>query len=244
MRERVNTVVGIFRVRSISGLHVSRLLIFCSTVFVAALQILYYSYKYLDQFKYLGLDQFKYLGSVIAANGGVEADVHHRVNEGCKVLGALKGVMKIRGLGMNVKKVLYEKVVVPTVMYGSESWGMKVTERQKLNVFEMKCLRSMTGVSRLDRVRNEVVRARTGVRRELAARVDVNVLRWFGHVERMDNERLLKKVMNAKVDGRSARGRPRFGWMDGVKRALNDRRMDISERARNRNEWQMIVTQF
>ena len=31
----------------------------------------------------------------------------------------------------------------------------------------------MTGVSRLDRVRNEVVRARTGVRRELAARVDM-----------------------------------------------------------------------
>ena len=51
---------------------------------------------------------------------------------------------------------------------------------------------------------NEVVRARTGVRRELAASVDMNVLRWFGQVERMDNERLLKKVMNAKVDGRSA----------------------------------------
>ena len=53
--------------------------------------------------------------------------------------------------------------------------------------------------------------------------------------------------MNAKVDGRSARGRPRFGWMDGVKRALNDRRMDMreaSERARNGNEWRMIVTQF
>ena len=35
--------------------------------------------------------------------------------------------------------------------------------------------------------------------------------------------------------------------MDGVKRALNDRRMDIgeaSERVRNRNEWRMIVTQF
>ena len=45
--------------------------------------------------------------------------MHHTVNEGCKVLGALKGVMKNRGLGMNVKKVLYVKVVVPTVMYGS-----------------------------------------------------------------------------------------------------------------------------
>ena len=49
------------------------------------------------------------------------ATVRHRVNAGCKVLGALKGVMKNRGLGMNVKKVLYEKVVVPPVMYGSES---------------------------------------------------------------------------------------------------------------------------
>ena len=53
----------------------------------------------------------------------------------------------------------------------------------------------------------------------------------------MDNERLLKKVTNAKVDGKSATGRPRFGWMDGVKRALNDRKMDMrgaSEHARNR----------
>ena len=105
----------------------------------------------------------------------------------------------------------------------------------------------MAGVSRLDKVGNEVVRARTGVRRELAARVDMNVLRWFGNVERMNNERLLKKVMNAEVGGRSARGRPSFGWMDGVKRALNDRRMDVreaSECARDRNEWRMIVTQF
>ena len=56
-----------------------------------------------------------------------------------------------------------------------------------------------------------------------------------------------EKGKNAKVDGKSARERPRFGWMDGVKRALNDRRMDIreaSERARNRNEWRMIVKQF
>lgn len=193
------------------------------------------------------VDQFKYLGSVVAANGGVEADVRQRVNEGCKVLGAVKGVVKNRGLGMNVKRVLYEKVIVPTVMYGSELWGMKVMERQKLNVFEMKCLRSMAGVSRVDRVRNEVVRVRTGVRNELAARVDMNVLRWFGHVERMENGCLLKKVMNARVDGRSTRGRPRFGWMDGVKKALGDRRIDVREareRARNRNEWRAIVTQF
>ena len=192
------------------------------------------------------VDRFKYLGSVVAANGGIEADVCHRVNEGCKMLGALKGVMKCRGLGMNVKKVLYEKVIVPTVTYGSECWGMKVSERQKLNVFEMRCLRSMAGVSRMDRIRNEVVRQRTGVEIESGTRVDMNVLRWFEHVERMENERLLKRVMNARVNGRGARGRPSRvdGW---VKRALQDKGMDVREareRARDRNDWRAIVRQF
>ena len=42
--------------------------------------------------------------------------------------------------------------------------------------------RSMTDVSQLNRVKNEVVRARTGVRRELATRVDMNVLRWRGWI--------------------------------------------------------------
>ena len=190
------------------------------------------------------VDEFKYLGSIVAANGGIEADVGHRVKEGCKALGAMKGVMKCRGLGMNVKKVLYEKVIVPTVTYGSECWGMKVSDRQKLNVFEMKCLRSMTGVTRMDRIRNEVVRQRTGVEVDLASRVDMNVLRWFGHVERMEDERMLKKVINARVNGVGARGRPRLGWMDGVRKALQDRGMDVGEakeRARDRNDWRVIV---
>ena len=190
------------------------------------------------------VSHFKYLGSIIAANGGVEEDVCQRVNEGCKVWGAMKGVMKSRGLGMNVKRELYERVVVPTVTYGSELWGMKVSERNKLNVFEMRCLRNMVGVTRLDRFRNEEIRRRTGVTLELDKRVDRNVLRWYGHVERMDDQRLLKRVQRSSVNGRNLPGRPRFGWMDGVKQALNKRSLNVQEakeRARNRSEWRVIV---
>ena len=66
-------------------------------------------------------------------------------------------------------------------------------------------------------------------------------------MERMENERLLKRVMNVRVNGKGARGRPRLGWMDGVKRALQDRGMDVREereRARDRNDWRAIVRQF
>ena len=50
-----------------------------------------------------------------------------------------------------------------TALHGAEAWGMRSAERRKVNVFEMKCLRSLVGVSRMDRVRNEEVRRRAGI---------------------------------------------------------------------------------
>ena len=63
---------------------------------------------------------------------------------------------------------------------------MRSAERRKENVLEMKCLRSLVGVSRIDRVRNEEVHSRAGIERKLVSTADQRVLRWFGHVERMD----------------------------------------------------------
>ena len=115
------------------------------------------------------------------------------------------------------KKCLYELVIVPTALYGAEAWGMRNEERRKMNVLEMKCLRSLVGVSRSDKVRNEEVRRRAGIERELATRADQRVLRSFGHVERMDDYRMTRRVFMAEVSGGRVRGRPRIGWIDGVK---------------------------
>ena len=49
---------------------------------------------------------------------------------------------------------------------------MRGGERRKVNVLEMKCLRSLVGVSRMDRVKNEEVRRRARIERGLARRVD------------------------------------------------------------------------
>ena len=55
--------------------------------------------------------------------------------------------------------------------------GMRSAERRKVNVLEMKYLRSLVGVSRTDRGRNEEVRRRAGIEMELASRADQRVLR-------------------------------------------------------------------
>ena len=51
---------------------------------------------------------FKYQGSQVAADGGCERDVVHRMNEGYRAWGALKSVLSNRGLWLKTKKCLYE----------------------------------------------------------------------------------------------------------------------------------------
>ena len=64
-------------------------------------------------------------------------------------------------------------------------------------------------------------------RRESASRADQRVLRWFGHVERMDEYRIARRVLMAEVRGGRVQGRPRLGWTDGVKVALGNRGMMV-----------------
>ena len=66
----------------------------------------------------------------------------------------------------------------------------------------------------MDRVRNEEVCRRAGIGRELASRADQRVPRWFGHVERMDEYRMARRVLMTEVSGGRERGRPRLGWME------------------------------
>ena len=96
------------------------------------------------------VDCFKYLGSQVAADGGCERDVVHSMNDGYRAWGTLKSVLSYRGLGIKAKNCLYEGV--PKPVYAAEACGMRSAERVKVNVLEMKCLRSLVGVSRMDRV--------------------------------------------------------------------------------------------
>ncbi len=153
-------------------------------------------------------------------------------------------MFKCKSLGMSAKRRLYEGVAIPTALYGAETWNMGAAERKRLNVMEMRSLRSMCGVTRMDRVRNEEVRRRTGVVKVLAERAEQGVLQWFGHVERMEEERLVKKITRSNVRGVRPRGRPRMRWMDSVKRALGARGMSVEQgriAVHDRNEWRAVV---
>ena len=89
----------------------------------------------------------------------------------------------------------------------------------------------------MNRVRNDEVRRRAGIERDLASRADQRVLRWFDHVKRMDVYRMARRVLMAEVSGERVRGRPRLGWMDGVKVAMGNREMTVDPVRQSEKDW-------
>ena len=77
-------------------------------------------------------------------------------------------------------------------------------EESKVQASEMKFLRSMLGKTRKDRVRNVDVRKEIGVDM-LNGRTEKSRLKWFGHVNRMEDGRIPKEMMEAKFEGKRAR---------------------------------------
>ncbi|MEL7302024.1 MAG: reverse transcriptase family protein, partial [Pseudomonadota bacterium] len=186
---------------------------------------------------------YRYLGVDIAHDGRMNDEVSHRIGEARKVSGALQKLWKNRRMSMEAKVGMYEGIIEPTLLYGCEAWVLNVHERRKVEAVEMSCLRSICGVRRIDRIPNVEIRRRCGKSVGVGERMDQGVLRWFGHVERMGEERLVRRVYDSDVRGMRGRGRPRKCWMDGVREVLNRKGLDIQEAkvcVQDRSEWRSV----
>ena len=95
-----------------------------------------------------------------ASNGRMDVELNHRSMELKKCVGVLKSVCK--NVSLEIKRGMYEceGIVVSTALHGSEAWVLKNKVKNRIDVAEMLCFRSMCGVTRRDRVRNEEIRRR------------------------------------------------------------------------------------
>ena len=61
-----------------------------------------------------------------------------------------------------------------------------------------------------------------GTSEDVTVRMKKNVLSWFGHVERMSDEIMRKKIYDGKVSGKRDRGRPRLTFENTVSKILEE----------------------
>ena len=160
------------------------------------------------------VQNMKYLGAILSADGTCEEEIEQRVGAAARVIGAMrKEVLERKELKKATKMRVYNVIVLPTMLYGSETWTVMKRHESRLGATEMAYLRRVEGVTRMDRVRNADVREAVG-QEEVMEKVKRKQRAWKEKLEQMEDNRLVKKVYTEEIAGKRPRGRPRKKWID------------------------------
>ena len=86
-------------------------------------------------------------------------------------------------------------------------------EEQRLEAAQMKILRHLLGITKLDKEKNQCIRQKNGAQ-NIVKEIKQYQEKWLLHVQRMDTNRLPKQALQYKPKGRRNIGRPRKRWRD------------------------------
>ena len=151
------------------------------------------------------LRDFIFLGSKITADGDCSQEIKRRLLLGRKAMTNLDSILKSRDVTLPRKVHLVKAMAFPAVIYGCESWTIKKTERQRMDVFELWCWR------RLLRVHWTASRSNQSILKEISSEYSLEglmlklKLQYFDHLVRRTNS-LEKTLMLGKIEGRKRRG--------------------------------------
>ena len=112
-----------------------------------------------------------------------------------------------------VKLRIHNITVKAALKFGSEVWVLKKREEQRLEAAQMKFLRHLLGITKLDKEKNHCIRQKTGAQ-NIVQEIKQYQENWLQHVQRMDTNRLPKQALRYKPNGRRNIGRPRKSWRD------------------------------
>ncbi len=66
-------------------------------------------------------------------------------------------------MSKGIKLIIYKGIVLSALLYGCETWAATAKDIHRLEVFHFKCLRSIRGVTLLDRISNDDMRDWSGM---------------------------------------------------------------------------------
>jgi hypothetical protein len=117
--------------------------------------------------------------------------------------------------------IIYKTLIKPVSMYGAETCVLSKADESRLGVFERKILRRIYGTiceeaTWRSRYNEELYRLYDET--DLVTTIKITRLRWGGHIVRMKDNLLCKKITSDKPEGRRRAGRPNLKWIDGVMR--------------------------
>ena len=192
------------------------------------------------------VQEFKYLGTIITNDNKEVIEVQNRITSANKTYFSLKEIMKSNAVHQKTKLKIYKTVIRSILCYSCETWILTKKVEMMLGRFERKILRRIFGpiqenMQWRSRYNQELYKQFKST--DLVTHIKLRRLEWAGHVSRMEESRVPKKVMEGKIYGRRPVGRPRERWLDEV---TADARFFLGSGAwrrlaRDREDWRKMI---
>ena len=169
------------------------------------------------------VDRFTYLGSCISNDGSVTQEVSFRIAKARAVYASLNHIWRMKDISRQLKGRIYRCTVRAVLLYGCETWTLKVEDLRHLQTFENRCLRSIGGIGWYEKVTNDKVRALIfgdGKDNDTLSRaINLHRLRWLGHVLRMPSQRLPLRALQSETPARWRKGQggQKMTWQKEMK---------------------------
>ena len=104
-------------------------------------------------------------------------------------------------MNKETKLRIHNITATAALKFGSEVWVLKKREEQRLEAAQMKFLRHLLGITKLDKEKNQCIRQKTGAQ-NIVQEIKQYQEKWLKHVQRMDTNRLPKQALKYKPNGR------------------------------------------
>jgi hypothetical protein len=92
------------------------------------------------------------LGTTVIKENLIQEGLKRRMNSGNACYHSVQNLFSSRFLSKNVKIRTYKIIILPVVLYGSETWSLTLTVEHKLRMFDNRVVRRIFGPKR-----NEVI---------------------------------------------------------------------------------------
>ena len=108
---------------------------------------------------------------------------------------------------------IYNTLVLPTFLYGSENWTLTALQRRRIEAAGMKLLKPLAGYKPYDHKTNDYIRRELRIT-GILDKLDEYRRNWLSHLQRMPQYRIPLKSYYYRPQGRRTIGRPKKRWLE------------------------------
>ena len=83
------------------------------------------------------MEDFKYLGTTLTNQNSIQEEIKSRLKSGTACYHLVRNLLSSSLLSKNLKIKIYRTVILPVVLYGCETWSLRLREERRPRLFEI-----------------------------------------------------------------------------------------------------------